>query len=138
MASFVTNAGANGLTSGGTIDWANDTIRARLCVAGTPDKDDTSMTGHTAATGSTDITLSNKTKTNDTTNDRIIFDNTVDLSWTGLSDTGTATHIYIFKFVTNDAGSTPIFLIDIADQALTGITTANYTIPATGLGYLQQ
>lgn len=135
MASLVTNAGADGLTSGGTIVWATDTIKARLCVAGTPAQTDTSMTGHTAATGSTDITLTSKTKT--IVSNTIVFD-CADLSWTGLSHTGSATHIYIYKFVTDDAGSTPIFNIDITDQSLTGATQANYTVPATGVGYLQQ
>lgn len=137
MPSLVTNAGANGLTSGGTIVWASDTIRARLCTAGTFDKDDTAMTGKTAATGSTDVTLGSKTKTNDTANDRIVFD-AADLSWTGLSHTGNAVQIAIYKFVTDDAGSTPIAYIDIIDQSLTGATQADYTIPATGLFYLQQ
>ena len=140
MASIMTNAGAAGLSSGGSITWASDTIKARLVVSGTPDKDDTTMTGKTAATGSTDITLTTKAKTTDTTNDRIVFD-ADDLSFTGLSDTGTATHIAIYKFVTNDAGSTPICYIDITDQALTGATVANYTVPngsTLGLFYLQQ
>ena len=137
MASIMTNAGADGLTSGGGITWASDTIKARLCTAGTFDKDDTTMTGKTAATGSTDITLTTKTKTKNTTTDRIEFDFD-DLSFTGLSDTGTAVQIAIYKFVTNDAGSTPIAYIDITDQALTGATQANYTVPATGGFYLQQ
>lgn len=137
MASMITNAGAAGLTGGG-INWTSDTIKARLCTAGTFDKDDTSMTGKTAATGSTDITLTSPTKTTDTTNDRIVYTATSPLSWSGLSDTGSATWIAIYKFVTNDAGSTPIFYIDITDQALTGATAASYTIPGTGLGYLQQ
>jgi hypothetical protein len=138
VASILTNAGADGLLSGGSIDWASDTIKARLAVAGTPDKDDTALTGHTAATGSTDLTLTTKTKTKNTTDDRIEFSADSPFSWTGLAHTGDATHIVIFKFVTNDAGSTPIAYIDITDQSLTGATQADYTIPTGGLFYLQQ
>lgn len=138
MASLITNAGANGLTTGGTIVWASDTIQARVCKAGTFDKDDTSMTGKTAVVGTSDVTLAGKTKTNDTTNDRIVFDCN-DLSWTGVNDgAASAVQIAIFKFVTNDAGSTPICYIDITDFALSGITQLDYAVPATGLFYLQQ
>lgn len=136
MASLITNEGAESLLDG-SINWGSDTIKARLCTAGTFNKDDTSMTGKTAATGSTDLTLSGKTRTKNTTDDRIVYDSD-DLAWTGLGDTGSAVQIAIFKFVTDDAGSTPICYIDITDQALTGATSANYTVPSTGLFYLQQ
>ena len=137
MASLITNAGADGLLTGGSITWASDTIMARLCTGGTFDKDDTAMTGKTAATGSTDVTLASKTKTKNTTDDRIVFD-CADLSWTSLGHTGDAVQIAIYKFETDDAGSTPIAYIDITDQSLTGATQADYTVPATGVFYLQQ
>jgi len=137
MASLMTNAGADGLTAGGGMTWASDTFKARLCTSGTFDKDDTVMTGKVAATGSTDITLGSKTKTKNTTTDRIEFD-FADLSFTGLVDTNSAVQIAIYKFVTNDADSIPVAYIDITDQPLTGATVANYTVPTTGGFYLQQ
>lgn len=137
MASILTNEAAYQLVTG-ALDFSADTIKARLCVAGTPGKDDTTLTGHTGATGSTDQTLASKTITKDTTNDRIVFD-CADLSWTGLAHTGDATHIAIYKDGANDGARLPMFYIDVDDLTLSGaITQANYAVPSTGVGYLQQ
>lgn len=143
MASMVTNVGAAGLTSGGSIDWGTgsggDTIKARVCKAGTLDQDDTVMTGKTAVAGTTDITLTGKSKTTDNTNNRIIFSATSPLSWTGVSDgAASALFIAIYKFVTNDADSIPISYIDVTDLSLASVSQLNYTIPADGLAYSQQ
>lgn len=137
MASIVTNEAAYQLVTGG-INFSSDTIKARLCVAGTPGKDDTSLTGHTAATGSTDQTLASKTITKDTTNDRIVFD-CADLSWSSLAHSGSATHIAVYRDGANDAARVPLFYVDVDDLSLTtSITQANYTVPTTGIGYIQQ
>jgi hypothetical protein len=83
MPSFVYNEGANGLTSGGTITWASDTIKARLVASSvTPNKDDTSMTGYTAI--GTDQTSAEDPQTKDTTNDRIQF-KAAALTWTAVA-----------------------------------------------------
>jgi hypothetical protein len=138
MASFVTNRGARDLsasTSGTQIVWGTDTIRARLVASSfTPTKDDTSMTGYTAI--GTDQALGTKTFTEDTTNDRIVYD-AADSTWTAVAGGSTVGWIVIFKFVTNDAGSTPIAVIDVADTATNGgDITATYA--STGIFYLQQ
>jgi hypothetical protein len=135
MASFIVNAGADGLLSGGTINWASDTIKARLVASSaTVNKDDTSMTPHTAI--GTDQTLASKTKTKDTTNDRIVFD-AADPTWTAVAGGSTVGFVTIFKFVTNDAGSTPIAVLDITDTPTNG---GDITIQfnADGAFYLQQ
>jgi hypothetical protein len=135
MASFNFNAGASGLLSGGTIVWASDTIKARLVASSaTINKDDTTMTPHTAI--GTDQTLASKTKTTDTTNDRIVFD-AADPVWTAVAGGSTVGTVTIFKFVTNDAGSTPIASLDITDTATNG---GDITIQfsADGIFYLQQ
>lgn len=135
MASFVFNEGANGLTTGGTIVWASDTIKARLvATSATINKDDTTMTPHTAI--GTDQTLASKTKTKDTTNDRIVFD-AADPVWTAVAGGSTVGTVTIFKFVTNDAGSTPIASLDITDTATNG---GDITIQfdANGIFYLQE
>lgn len=135
MAYFVNNEGAKGLTSGGTIDWAADTIKARLVASSfTPDRDDTSMSGYTAI--GTDQTLASKTKTKDTTNDRIVFD-AADPVWTAVAGGSTVGWVVIFKFVTNDAGSTPIAVLDITDTATNG-GDITITFSANGIFYLQQ
>lgn len=135
MASFVTNAGADGLLSGGSITWASDTIMARLVASSaTPDKDDTSMTPYTKI--GTDQTLATKTKTKDTTNDLVKFSADA-ITWTSVAGGSTVGFICIFKFVTDDAGSTPIAVIDVTDTATNG-GDLTYTPPANGLFYLQQ
>lgn len=135
MASFITNAGADGLLTSGTITWASDTIKARLVASSaTVNKDDTTMTAHTAI--GTDQTLGSKTKTKDTTNDRIVFD-AADPVWTAVAGGSTVGYVTIFKFVSNDAGSTPIAVLDITDTPTNGgdITIA---FNVDGAFYLQQ
>jgi len=138
MASFVTNRGARDLsvaTSGTQIVWASDTIKARLVASSfTPDKDNTSMTGYTQI--GTDQTLGSKTFTEDTTNDRIVYD-AADPTWTAVAGGSTVGWIAIFKFVTNDAGSTPIAILDIADTATNG-SDITIVFNASGIFYLQE
>lgn len=138
MASFVTNRGARDLsasTSGTQINWGTDTIRARLVASSfTPTKDDTSMTGYT--TIGTDQTLGTKTFTEDTTNDRIVYD-AADPTWTAVAGGSTIGWVAIFKFVTNDAGSTPIAIIDVTDTATNG-GDITVQFDAGGIFYLQE
>lgn len=138
MASFTTNRGARDLSvvTGGTqINWSSDTIKARLVASSvTPTKDDTSMTGYTAI--GTDQTLGSKTFTEDTTNDRIVYD-AADPTWTAVAGGSTVGWVVVYKFVTNDAGSTPIFVIDITDTPTNG-GDITITFASTGIGYLQQ
>lgn len=135
MASIVYNEGAESLLDG-SIDWAGDTIRARLVASGvTPNKDDTSMTGYTAI--GTDQTLSNKTRTKDTTNDRIVYDNTADPTWTAVAGGSTVGHVVVYKFDTDDAGSTPICAIDVTDLPTNG-GDITWPISSDGIFYLQQ
>lgn len=136
MASFVTNSGADGLTSGGTIVWATDTIKARLvATSATLNRDDTTMTPYTVI--GTDQTLASKTKTKDTTNDREVFSSAV-LTWTAVAGGSTVGYVAIFKFVTNDAGSTPIAIIDVTDVPTNGSDLTLTPDATNGLFYLQQ
>lgn len=138
MASFVNNAGAEDLTSGGSTNiWASGTIKVRLVISSiTPDKDDTSMTGYTAATGSTDQTLGSKTKTKDTTNDRIVFD-AADATFSAVASGSTVGWLVFYKFITNDAGSLPYFIADVTDTPTNGSDIVA-SLSASGIGYLQQ
>lgn len=138
MANFTTNRGARDLTVGGggtAITWSSDTIKARLVASSvTPTKDDTAMTGYTGI--GTDQTLGSKTLTEDTTNDRIVFD-AADPTWTAVAGGSTVGWCVVYKFVTNDAGSTPIFVIDLTDTATNG-GDITVTFASTGIGYIQQ
>jgi len=128
MASFVTNEGANGLANG-TITWASDTIKARLVASSvTPNKDDTTMTPYTVI--GTDQTLASKTRTKNTTDDRIDFSSAA-ITWAAVAAGSTVGYVVIFKFVTNDAGSTPIAVIDVTDVPTNG-SDLTYTPPTVG------
>jgi hypothetical protein len=136
MASFVYNRGALH-TCGETtaINWESDTIKARLTASSvTPNKDDTVMTGYTAI--GTDQTLGTKTRAEDTTNDRVVFD-AADPTWTAVAGGSTVGYVTVFKFVTNDADSIPICSIDITDTPTNG---GDITIQfaSTGVFYLQE
>lgn len=99
----------------GNLDLVNDTIQCRLV------EDDytysaahTSMTPVTKVTGSTDQTLASKTVTDG------IFD-AADPTYTAVPGGGDAvTGVVIFKFVTNDAGSTPIVYLELVDVTTNG------------------
>ena len=135
MPSFVCNEGANGLLSGGAINWATDTIRARLVASSvTPTKDDTALTGYTAI--GTDVTLASKTKSKDVATDRVVF-SAATLLWAAVA-VGTVGWVAIYKFVTNDAGSTPIAVIDVADVVANGSDLTLAPDPTNGFFYTQQ
>lgn len=138
MASFIYNDAASKLTAldAADIDWVNDTIKARLVASSvTPNKDDTAMTGYTAI--GTDQTVGTKSINKDTTNDRIQF-RAAASTWSAVAGGSTVGYIVYYKFVTDDAGSTPIAAIDVTDTPTNG-GDLTYTPDATnGAFYLQQ
>jgi len=112
MASFMYTA-AKQMILDGNIDFNTDTIRVRAVA----DEDYTASAAHTAMssvtkyTGSTDVALDTPTITNG------ILDATDDANaYPALAVSGTKDidALVIFKFVTDDAGSTPILYIDLA------------------------
>lgn len=118
MAGFLFNAGAHGLLSG-DIDWSSDTIRARLVLSSdTPDEDATAMTS-IGVTGN-DQTLGTKTgPTKDDSGDRVTY-GAANATF-GSQGAGSAVNkVVIFKFVTDDAGSTPIACVDIDEVTPNG------------------
>lgn len=134
MANFVTNRGSLDLQSN-VVVWASDTIKARLVPSSvTPDKDNTVMTGLTAI--GTDQTLGSKTRTEDTANDRIVYD-AADPTWTAVASGSTIGWVIVFKFGTNDADSIPIFVIDVTDTPTNG-GDISVQFSANGIGYTQQ
>jgi hypothetical protein len=149
MASFTYNKGSTDIQNG-TIVWATDTIKVMLIGTATPytpDKDHSSMTtpalselsvtGYTPGFASADRkTLASKTLTNDTTNDRTVYDAADPSAWT-LATGGTVAYAIVYKHLTNDAGSTPIFLLDFTDVPTNG-STFTLVFDANGIGYTQQ
>jgi hypothetical protein len=140
MASFVYNRGALGLTAldASDIDWVSDTVQARLINTGvTPNKDDTSMTPYTSYKIGTDQALASRTRTEDTANDRINFNCSSSTTWSSVTTGSTVCFVVIYKFVTDDAGSTPIACLDVTDTPTNG---GDITISYSGnvVFYLQQ
>jgi hypothetical protein len=118
MAGFLFNAGAQGLLAG-TINWGSDTIRARLVESSESiDEDATAMTG-IGVTGN-DQTLGSKAgPTKDDANDRCTLGaGNPTFASQPLGDP--VNRVVIFKFSTNDAGSTPIAYVEITEVTPNG------------------
>ena len=131
---FVFNAAASLLQNGGIV-WGSDTIKVRLVAATVvPAIDDTSMTGYTAV--GTDQTLASKTQTNDTTTDRTVYGAANALYSSPGTGSEFATAV-VYQFVTDDAGSTPIFSLAVFPTVTTG-AALTLTFDSAGVGYTQQ
>ena len=129
------------MSSGGTTNlWAAGTILARLVLASgaATSKDSTSMTGLTAATGTTDQSLvsGNMTKTTDNTNDRVVFDNTGDLTWSAVTAGSVINRVVIYKDGANDAARVPLSVYDCNITSNGSDITGTFS--ADGVIYLQQ
>jgi hypothetical protein len=112
MASAAYNIGQQGLIDG-TIDLNTHTIKVRLVTSSyTFAATHTTMSNVGAGVG-TDPTLASVTVTDGA------FD-AADATWTAVTAGSTVNAAVIYKFVSNDAGSTPIAYIDITDTATNG------------------
>ena len=126
MASLVQNNFKRGLLEG-EIDLATDDIRAILCMTNTTcDTEDEIATvsafailDECDATGYARIDMAGLTVTQDNPNNRAEFDAN-DLSFTGLGGDGTRDYqgVLIYKHVTNDADSIPLFFVEFTNQPL--------------------
>ena len=115
------------------LNWTSATIKARpVLTAATPNIDATVMTGE--GTSGYDVTLTNCTITNDTTNDRTVFDSD-DFTWTAVAAIGEIDRYVLFKFVTNDADSIPIATVALATPITPGAFNIAVTVASTGHFY---
>lgn len=112
MASGPYLAGLEGLLS--SINLSSDTIKiAAVSTSYTFANSETSMTTAGGTRIGTDQTLGSKTITNG------VFD-AADATWTAVAGGSTIGGFVVYKYVTNDAGSTPILFIDTTDTATNG------------------
>lgn len=133
MASEMFDAGVDGITKG-TINWTGDTIKARLVAASVvPDRTASVMTGLTAI--GTDQVLGTMTQTKDTTNHQEHF-GSANPTWSAVASGSTVGFVVVYKFITNDAASIPIALIDVTDLPTNG-SDITYPVDANGWFYLQ-
>jgi hypothetical protein len=148
MASFTYNIGSKSLADR-TLDYAAGVIEVILMKSTyTANKDDTytvyaageisGVAGYTGAYGGAGRkVLATKTITNDTANDRTVYDAADPSAWTlGTGDTiGGA--IVGLKGAAADATAIPLFWCDITDLPTNG-STFTLIFDALGIGYTQQ
>lgn len=119
MANGVYDTGRNAVMAS-TLDWVSDTIKARL-VPGTYTPNygtNTTMTPVGAGIG-TDQTLVTKSVPNDATN-HFSFFKAANPVWTAVATGSTVVAVVVYKFITDDAGSTPIVFLDVTDTPTNG------------------
>lgn len=137
MASFVYNEAAEEIAKG-TLVWTSDTIKACLVASSaTPNKDDTAMSTYTSARIGSDQTLSDKSINKNTTDDRAELKQSTILTWSAVTAGSTVGFIVVYKFVTDDAGSTPIACIDVDNVATNG-GDLTWTPASNIVAYTQQ
>ena len=126
------------------IDWVNDDIRLMLCDNTTSvdtEKDVTLINGFTtlgelSGTGYARKVLASKAANKDDTNDRTELD-AGDVLFTGIN-AGTAANALIFKHVTDDTDSIPLFYIDQADfPIVTNGGNVTLVVNVEGMGQIQ-
>ncbi len=137
MTPFVFNRGSLNLLNA-SINWSSDTIKARLSRTSESSisKDATVMTGiGDAAIG--DQTLASKTgPTEDQTNDRVKYSAGA-MTFTAVTGTE-VDKVVVFKFVTNDAGSTPIAVFNISPAITPNGGNIVVTPSGDGMFYTQE
>lgn len=148
MANLVYNIGAVGIGNG-SLDFLTDTIECLFTKSTyTANKDDTntvlaaaelaSLTGYVPGWGGAGRkTLASKTVTNDTTNDRTVYDAADPSVWTIASGDTIGGMIVQKKGSANDTTAVPLFFIDFTDTPTNG-GTVTVTFDANGIGYTQQ
>ena len=136
MAGYLFDAGAYGLLHA-DITWTSDTIKARLShTSETPSQTATSMTGIGIA--ATDVSLGSKTgPTKDTVNHRVTY-TAGNPTFTAVGATTEVNKIVVYKFVTNDAGSTPIAVVTFTPAITPNGGDITVTVDAAGLFYTQE
>jgi len=129
----------------GEIDMDTDDIRAVLCMTNTTadtENTETLMNGFTTldesdATGYARIDMSGLTITQDDGNNRAEFDAT-DLSFSGLSGDATRDYqgVLLYKHVTNDTDSIPLFFVEFTNTPVAKEAT-QVDVPWDAQGILQ-
>lgn len=148
MANLTYNIGAIGIANG-SLDFLVDTIEI-LYTKSTyvANKDDTNavlaaaelaaLTGYVPGwNGAGRKLLGTKTVTNDTTNDRAVYDSADPTAWTIAAGDTIGGAIIQKKGAANDTTAVPLFFIDFTDTPTNG-GTVTVTFDVTGIGYTQQ
>lgn len=148
MASFTYNAGSHKLQDR-TVDFVGSAAVKIMLVtdAYTPDKGHATVTAVATAevsvsgyvggfNGAGRKALGSKTITNDTANDRTVYDAAAPSAWTLATGETVAGAVVIWEN-TDDDGSIPLFFLDHTDTPTNG-GTFTLAFHANGIGYTQQ
>lgn len=112
---YLIDVGALGLSPAGSINWASDTIRARLSrTSETVSRTATSMTG--IGLSATDTAVSNRVGPTLNGTDHRIEYSCDDIAFLNVAAGAEINKVVFFKFVTNDADSIPIGVDNIDPQ----------------------
>lgn len=148
MANLKYNIGAVGIANG-SVDFLVDTIEVLFTKSTyTANKDDTntvlaaaelaSLTGYVPGyNGAGRKVLASKTVTNDTTNDRSVYDAADPSVWTIAAGDTIGGMIVQKKGSASDATAVPLDFIDFTDTPTNG-GTVTVTFDANGISYTQQ
>jgi hypothetical protein len=133
---YLTNEGAESLLDG-SINWGSHTIKARLSLTSeTPGRDVTAMTS--LGLSATDVTLGSKTgPSKNTTTDRVVY-SCGNITFSSVAAGPEVDKIIVFRFVTNDADSIPIAVVDISPARTPNGEDINLAISGDGLFYTQE
>ena len=149
MASLVFNVGAYELRNGGAANFSADDIEIILVKSSyTPNKDDTNAVYATAELGAISgyvpgwdnagrKTLGSKTITNDTTNDRTVYDADNPSMWTLATGETIGGAIVGKKGTADDSDAIPLFFVDCTDTPTNG-GTFTFQFSASGVAYTAQ
>jgi hypothetical protein len=135
MAGIMFDHGAK-LLLDGTIDWGADTIKARLSRTSENaiDQAAEAMTG--LGLSATDVTLGTKSGPTENHTDHRVEYRAGDPTFASVAAGAEVDKIIVFKFVTDDAGSVPIAVVDITAITPNG-GDIMVVVDAAGLFYLQ-
>jgi hypothetical protein len=133
MASFVYNRGAL-LIQNQTLNFTSADVRVLLTQSGyTADKDHafvSSVTNEISGTGYSRRALSGRAITEDTANDRILFEASNE-TWTAIGDgSQTVARAVVYRHVTNDADSPLICVLDLTTPRV--LNGGDFTLQFSG------
>lgn len=104
----------------------------------TPATHECSVTGYTGGFGGAGRkTLSSKTITEDTTNNRAVYDAADPTAWTALAAGNTLRFAAVIEEITNDAASRVIAVLDFGSDYITNGGDFTVVFNSLGIGYIQ-
>ena len=119
MANGFFDIGKQGIANG-TFDWSSQAFRMRLMPDSyTFDVSDSNMAAVGAGIG-TDSTITTKSVVLDTSANFAFWKSADNPGWSTIATGSTVGGVVLYRFVTDDAGSTPLFYYDVTNTPTNG------------------